>query len=60
MQGQARLHRWSMGGATGPKTTFSSTEQSEETKTTLKMKPHRIRKPLQAAAGHSIKIITIL
>ena len=60
MQGQARLRRWSTGGATGPKTMFSSTEHGEERKTTLKMKPHRVRKPFQVAAGHSIKTITIL
>ena len=60
MQGQARLCRWSMGGATGPKTMFSSMEQGEERKTTLKMKPHRVRKPFQAAAGQSIKTVTIL
>ena len=61
MQDQARLRRWSMGGTTGPKIMFSSTKQSEERKTILKMKPHRVRKPLiQVAAGHSIKIITIL
>ena len=41
-------------------TMFSSTEQGEERKTTLKMKPHRVRKPFQVAAGHSIKTITIL
>ena len=39
---------------------FSSTEQGEERKTTLKMKPHRVRKPFQVAAGHIIKTITIL
>ena len=39
---------------------FSSTEQGEERKTTLKMKPHRVRKPFQVAAGHSIKTVTIL
>ena len=60
MQGPVRLRRWSMGGATGPKTMFSSKEQGEERKTTLKMKPHRVRKPFQAAAGRSIKIIAIL
>ena len=31
---------------------FSSTEQGEKRKTTLKMKPHRVRKPFQVAAGH--------
>ena len=41
------------------KTMVSSTEQSEERKTTLKMKPHRVRKPFQVAAGHSIKTVTI-
>ena len=50
MQGQARLRRWSMGGATGPKTMFSSTEQGEERKAAVKMKPHRVRKPFQVAA----------
>ena len=35
-------------------------EQGEERKTTLKMKPHWVRKPFQAAAAHSIEIITIL
>ena len=60
VQGQARLRRWSTGGATGPKTMFSSTEQGEKRKNTLKMKPHRVREPFQVAAGHSIKIITIL
>ena len=49
MQGQAQLRRWSMGGATSPKTMFSSTEQGEERKTTLKMKPHRVRKPFQVS-----------
>ena len=41
---------------------FSSTEHGEERKTTLKMKPHRVRKPFQVAAGHLsvIKTITIL
>ena len=60
MQGQTRLRRWSMGGATGLKTMFSSTEQGEKRKTTLKMKPHRVQKPFKVAAGQSIKIITIL
>ena len=54
VEGHARLRRWSMGGATGPK------EQGEEGKTTLQMKPHRVRKPFQVAAGHSIKTIAIL
>ena len=49
MQGQAQLRMWSMGGATSPKTMFSSTEQGEERKTTLKMKPHRVRKPFQVS-----------
>ena len=39
---------------------FSSTEHGDERKTTLKMKPHRVRKPFQVAAGHSIKTIPIL
>ena len=39
---------------------FSSAEHGEERKTTLKMKPHRVQKPFQVAAGHSIKTITIL
>ena len=60
VQGQAWLRRWSIGGITGPKTMFSSMKQGEERKTTLKMKPHRVRKPFQSAAGHGIKIITIL
>ena len=58
MQGQALLRRWSIGGAAGQKTMFSSTRQGEERKTTLKMKPHRVRKLYQVAAGHSIKIKT--
>ena len=41
-------------------TMFNLTEQGEERKTTLKMKPHWVRKPFQVAAGHSIKTITIL
>ena len=60
MQGQARVRRWSMGGATSTKIMFSSTEQGEERKTILKIKPHLVRKPFQAAAGHGIKIITTL
>ena len=32
MQSQARLRRWSMGGATGPKTMFISKEQGKEKK----------------------------
>ena len=59
MQGKAQLRRWSMGGATGQKL-FSSIEQGEERKTPLKMKPHRVQKPFQVAADHSIKIIAIL
>ena len=47
-----------MGGATSPKTTFSSTEHDEERKITPKTKPHRVRKSFQVEAGHSIKIIT--
>ena len=47
-RGQAQLRRWSMVGATGPQTNF----------TTLKMKPHRVRKAFQVAAGQIIKIIT--
>ena len=43
-----------------PKTMFSWTEQGEKRKTTLKMKPHRVRKPFQLATGHSIKTVTIL
>ena len=49
-----------MGGATRPKTTFSSTEQGEERKTTQKMKFHRVRKPFEVTTGHSIKTITVL
>ena len=53
MRGQARLRRWSMGGATGPITNFSSMERGKERKTTLKIKPL-----FQVAAGQSSKIIT--
>ena len=60
MRGQARLRRWSMGGATGPITNYSSMERDEKRKPTLKRKPHRVWKPFQAAASQSIKIITIL
>ena len=60
MQGQARLRRWSMGGATGPKTMFISTEQGKERKTALKMKLHHVWNPFQVAAGHNINMITIL
>ena len=35
-------------------------QRSKERKNTLEMKPHRVRKPFQAAAGHSIKINIIL
>ena len=34
-------------------------EHGEETKNTLKMKPHRVRKPFQVAVGQSIKMVTI-
>ena len=56
----ARIHRWSMGAANGPQTNFSSKEHVEEQKTTIKMKPHRIRKPSQVAAGQSIQITNIV
>ena len=48
-----------MGCTTGPKSMIGSTEQHEERKTTLKMKPHWVQKPFQEAAGHNIKIVTI-
>ena len=61
MRDQAWLRRWSMGGATGPKLSkVCSMARDEERKTTLKMKSHRIWKPIQVAAGQSIKITTIL
>ena len=47
---KARLRWWSTGGATDLRK-FSSTKQGEESKTTLKMKPHRVRKPFQKASG---------
>ena len=56
MQGQARLRRWSMGGAIGQITNFSLTEHGEERKITL----NRVQKPFQVAAGQSIKTITYL
>ena len=59
MQGQARLRRWSMGGATCPKLCLAQRSKVRK-KNTLKMKPHRVRKPFQVAAGHSIKTVTIL
>ena len=37
-----------MGGSTIAN--FSATEHGEERKTSLKMKPHRVRKPFQVAA----------
>ena len=40
-----------------PKTIFSMTEQGEERKATLKLKPHRVRKPFQVAAGYNLTII---
>ena len=47
-----------MGGTTGPIANFNSTDHGEKRTTTLKIKPHRVQKPFQMAAGQSIKIIT--
>ena len=33
---------------------FSSTEQGEVSKTTLKMKPHQVRKPFQKSSGQYV------
>ena len=56
MRGQARLRRWSIGGATGPfKLTFAQRSMVRKEKNTLKMKPHRVWKPFQVAPGQSIK-----
>ena len=41
-QSKAWLHWWSMDGATALEIQFSSTEQGEESKTTLKMKPEAV------------------
>ena len=49
--GKARLRRCSMGGATDLKIKLTSIEQGEESKTTLKAKPHRVQKPFQRAFG---------
>ena len=46
-QSKARLRWCSMGGATHLKIKFNSTEQGEERKNTLKMKPLCVRKPFQ-------------
>ena len=44
-QSKAQLHWRSMGGTTDLEIKFSATGQDEESKTTLKMKPHRVQKP---------------
>ena len=47
-----------MGGVTGPKLSLAQRSKVRK-KNTLKMKLHRVRKPFQVAAGHSVKTITI-